>query len=115
MTAKRLSQIEKQIAKLQKEAENLRKNSIGKVVAQIRELMETHGISVEDLAAAPAGKRRGRPGKAQAEKKTPARKVEPKYRSPADASLTWTGRGKKPKWVQEWLDAGNALEALLIQ
>ena len=66
------------------------------------------------IIAAPAGKRRGRPGKVQDEKKA-ARKVEPKYRSPADASLTWTGRGKKPRWVQEWLDAGNAVEALLIQ
>jgi DNA-binding protein H-NS len=26
--------------------------------------------------------------------------------------MTWTGRGKQPAWVQEWLAAGNGLEEL---
>lgn len=41
-------------------------------------------------------------------------KVAPKYANPADPSLTWTGRGRKPRWVQEHLDAGKKLEALEI-
>ena len=45
----------------------------------------------------------------------PARaKVAPKYANPADPSLTWTGRGRKPRWVQEYLDAGKKLEDLEI-
>jgi DNA-binding protein H-NS len=40
--------------------------------------------------------------------------VEAKYRHPSDASLTWTGRGRKPSWVQEQLDKGVKLEALQI-
>lgn len=40
--------------------------------------------------------------------------VAPKYAHPENPSLTWTGRGRKPRWVQENLDAGKSLEDLLI-
>lgn len=35
-----------------------------------------------------------------------------KYHHPQDASLTWTGRGRQPKWVVEFLAAGGAMEQL---
>lgn len=35
-----------------------------------------------------------------------------KYRHPDNHSMTWTGRGKKPRWVQDWLDGGKTLEEL---
>lgn len=41
-------------------------------------------------------------------------KVAVRYRHPADASLQWTGRGRKPKWIQEWVDAGKSLDELRI-
>ncbi|MFC3571351.1 H-NS histone family protein [Paracoccus sp. TOH] len=41
-------------------------------------------------------------------------KVAPKYANPEDPSLTWTGRGRKPRWVQEALDSGKKLEELEI-
>lgn len=41
-------------------------------------------------------------------------KVAPKYANPADPEQTWTGRGRKPRWVQEALDAGKKLESLEI-
>lgn len=42
------------------------------------------------------------------------RTVAPKYRNPDDAGQTWTGRGKRPRWVQAHLDAGKPIEALEI-
>ena len=41
-------------------------------------------------------------------------KVAPKYANPQDPTQTWTGRGRKPRWVQEALDAGKTLESLEI-
>ena len=41
-------------------------------------------------------------------------KVAPIYANPADPEQTWTGRGRKPRWVQEALDAGKKLESLEI-
>ncbi|MEZ5448360.1 MAG: H-NS histone family protein [Thiolinea sp.] len=40
--------------------------------------------------------------------------VEPKYRNPDDATQTWTGRGRKPLWVEACLEAGKTLEDLAI-
>ena len=37
-----------------------------------------------------------------------------KYRNPKDSNLTWTGRGRKPKWVTEALAAGKSLSDLAI-
>lgn len=41
--------------------------------------------------------------------------VAPKYRNPADASDTWSGRGRKPRWVVDMLAAGGSLDDALIQ
>lgn len=40
--------------------------------------------------------------------------VAPKYANPSDPTMTWTGRGRKPRWVQESLNSGKQLEDLLI-
>lgn len=40
--------------------------------------------------------------------------VPPKYSNPSDPTMTWTGRGRKPRWVQENLESGKSLEDLLI-
>lgn len=40
--------------------------------------------------------------------------VAVKYRSPTDPSLEWTGRGRAPKWVTAWLEAGNTRESLAV-
>ena len=36
------------------------------------------------------------------------------YRNPKDASLTWTGRGRQPKWVAEHLEGNGKLDDLKI-
>jgi DNA-binding protein H-NS len=41
-------------------------------------------------------------------------KVRVKYRHPQNGALEWTGRGRKPKWVESWLASGGALDALLV-
>jgi len=33
-----------------------------------------------------------------------------KYRNPENKSQTWSGRGKKAKWLKDQLDAGKKLE-----
>jgi len=41
-------------------------------------------------------------------------KAAPKYANPADPTQTWTGRGRKPKWVEELLASGKSLEDAAI-
>ncbi|MEQ6292249.1 H-NS histone family protein [Vogesella sp. GCM10023246] len=85
----------------QVEAEVVRKQSAEKTEAlkKVQALMSQYGLSADDLA----------------KKATTARKpVEAKYQNPADPSQTWTGRGRKPLWVQAYLDNGGALEQLAV-
>ena len=51
--------------------------------------------------------------------KTPERRpyptVLPKYRNPERPSETWTGRGKKPRWVTAQLSSGKQIDDFLIE
>ncbi len=40
--------------------------------------------------------------------------VAPRFGNPADPSQRWTGRGRQPKWVKDWLDAGQPIDALRL-
>ncbi|MCL2021262.1 MAG: H-NS histone family protein [Betaproteobacteria bacterium] len=37
-----------------------------------------------------------------------------KYRHPQLANLSWSGRGRKPRWVESWLTDGGKLEQLAV-
>ncbi|MDN0075117.1 H-NS histone family protein [Crenobacter sp. SG2303] len=71
-----------------------------KAMQQIRELAKTYGLSVEEVLAKVSG--------------TARKPVEAKYANPANPEQTWSGRGRKPVWVQEYLDSGKTLESLEI-
>lgn len=38
----------------------------------------------------------------------------PRYANPANPAQTWTGRGRRPGWIEEALAAGRSLEDLKI-
>ena len=48
------------------------------------------------------------------EKSKKKSKVAAKYTHPEDPTLTWTGRGRTPKWVMEAQAAGQSLKDLEI-
>lgn len=39
----------------------------------------------------------------------------PKYRSSVDASLTWSGKGRRPAWIQTFQENGGDLNDWLIK
>ena len=41
-------------------------------------------------------------------------KVVAKYANPEDPNQTWTGRGRKPRWVEALIQKGNTLKDLEI-
>jgi DNA-binding protein H-NS len=43
------------------------------------------------------------------------RKVPAKYANPDNPSETWTGRGRKPRWLAEKLKNGERIEKFLIK
>lgn len=100
--------LEKQSAELEKALANARRAERAGVINQIKSLMAEHGLTVADLGGkAPAAKSGG---KASA---NAGRKVAPKYKNAATGE-TWTGRGLKPKWIQQALATGKKLEDFAI-
>lgn len=41
-------------------------------------------------------------------------RVYPKYRNPDEPSETWSGRGKKPRWLTAALKTGHTIEEFVI-
>lgn len=111
---KSLAQIQKQIAKLEQEADSIRKREVGSVIARMKEAIAFYGITAAELGLTggrgrgPAGtapaKKRGRP----AGKKARAGKI--KFRD--DQGNTWTGHGRRPKWYTDAIAAGKTPEQL---
>ena len=98
-----------QLAKLQKqipmEIEKRRLGEKKKLIKQLTALAMAKGFSLKDLLTNTA-----EPKKEPAKRKP----VAIKYRHPSKSDLTWTGRGKKPKWVTEWLAQGKTMESLSV-
>ncbi|MFO1433960.1 MAG: H-NS histone family protein [Candidatus Competibacteraceae bacterium] len=43
-----------------------------------------------------------------------ARTIEIRFRNPANPAQTWTGRGKRPRWLQQALEQGARLEDFTV-
>ena len=102
MTLADLKSLEKKVAKaIAKFEEREKKKALSSLKAEARKLgfslSELTGIEDESLL----------PGK-------PRSKVPPKYANPEDPSQPWTGRGRRPAWVNAALDAGKSLDDLAI-
>ncbi|PKO86191.1 MAG: histidinol phosphate phosphatase [Betaproteobacteria bacterium HGW-Betaproteobacteria-12] len=73
------------------------------ILNEVRAFAKARGYAIEELLAK------------EAKAKSPSgAKVRVKYRHPENAGLEWTGRGRKPKWVEAWLANGGNLDNLLV-
>lgn len=41
-------------------------------------------------------------------------KVRPKFQNPENPNQSWSGRGRQPRWVREFLSAGKSIDELRI-
>lgn len=72
-----------------------------KAQQQILALAKSVGLSLEEILNAKVPKQRQR--------------AAVRFQNPQDSSQTWSGRGRQPRWVRAYVEAGNALESLLVQ
>jgi len=98
-----LSQLEEVVYERMGELE---KEQVTKLRDKWKKDAVAHGLTFNDITG--GGRKRKRDA-------TTRKPVEPKYRNPAKKSETWSGRGRKPKWVESALTSGKKLEDLLIK
>ena len=112
---KSYSQLMKQIARLQSEADEIRRKEAQGVIVRIKEAIQAYGLTATDLGLA-QGKAPAAKGAKASRKRTKVRKARsklpPKFRD--ESGNTWVGRGKRPDWLRSALAAGRKLEEFEI-
>lgn len=114
-----LMDIQGQIEKLQKQANDIKARDFDNTVQDILARMQAFGITVKDLAP---GKRRGTKGKAKPQ--VPGKRaasatkkvsipVPAKYLGPE--GQTWSGRGLMPRWLSALVAQGQTKEEFAIK
>jgi len=97
MTFKQLQELELQVKRAKASVQDRSR-------AELREKLEVmasdHGFRIGDLFGARGGK---------------GRTVAAKYVNPDDPSETWTGRGRKPRWLAAKLKNGEKMDKFLIK
>ncbi|VTU42713.1 MULTISPECIES: H-NS family nucleoid-associated regulatory protein [unclassified Variovorax] len=94
------SQLQKQIAALQRQADSVREKEVGGVVARIREAIEHYGLTAEQLFG----------GKGVKSTKAVKGRTGARVAKFADENgNTWGGMGKRPDWLKKALLSGKSL------
>ena len=114
-----LIDLQSQIEKLQKQADEIKSKEFNSTVQEILAKMQAFGITVKDLQTGKLTKagKAGRRAKAGVEgaSKPPKRTtvaVSPKFRGPNGE--TWSGRGLTPKWLAALIAQGQSKESFAI-
>ena len=117
--ARTLAQINAEIEKLKKQAQELKSREVREVVARIKQAIKHYGLTPRDLfgkagaAGAPAGR-----GKAKTSANAAPRRTKSKaagvIRFRDEAGNGWVGRRKRPNWFKAALAAGKTLQDFAI-
>ena len=67
-------------------------------LAEMQEVARRHGLDLNEIVG---GKKK-------------SQIAAPKYRHPENPSLTWAGKGRKPRWLNEEMAAGRDLQDFRI-
>ena len=67
---------------------------------EIQAIALSVAISIEELVKGAVDKMSG--------------KIAVRFRIPGNVVEQWTGLGRQPKWIREWLEAGKALDAFHV-
>lgn len=114
-----LIDIQSQIEKLQKQANEIKAKEFTATVHEIQAKMQAFGITIKDLQStkgAKGGRGKAKTALPKAAKAPKARKasapVAAKYRGPNGE--TWSGRGLMPKWLSALVAQGQSKESFSV-
>lgn len=102
MASTKLDELQQKIDALQKERDELMSKEKSEAIENINVMIKIYGLRARDLDF----------GEPVRNTFTGKAKVAAKYKQGAQV---WSGRGRKPKWVEDHLKAGGKLDDLLIK
>ena len=96
-------ELKTEIARLEAEAEKMRRFELPGVIAELNQLIERYELTEAMIFGTNRKEGLGKPSAV----------LVPRYVDQATGN-TWTGRGPKPAWVSEALSLGTLAENLLV-
>lgn len=90
---------------IKQEMKNREAQDLQKAREQILAIAQSVGVPLAELI----GK-----GSKGANKKGPSGPVAVRFKNPENESQQWTGRGRQPGWIKEWVEGGKSLDALRV-
>jgi DNA-binding protein H-NS len=95
---------------IEKEIKSRQKDEVRKAREQILAIAQDVGLPVSALIAKAGGAPKANGQKGGGQKGGGKQQGAARFRNPDDASQTWTGRGRQPKWISEALAGGKSLD-----
>ena len=95
-----LKQLEKLKSDLESELKKREKDKLAEARKAVEAAAKKHGFSLSDLVGGVAKSKKG--------------KAAAKFKNPANASQTWSGRGRQPAWFKDAIAAGKTPEDLAV-
>ena len=90
---------------IKQEMNNREAQDLQKAREQILAIAQSVGVPLAELI--------GKGGKG-GNKKGPSGPVAVRFQNPENASQQWTGRGRQPRWIKEWVEGGKSLDELRV-
>lgn len=84
--------------KTRREIKKRESEEITRARDEIHSIAQKLGVSLKDILGAQGKSKTG--------------KVTKHFQHPENADLQWSGRGRKPGWIKDWLASGQELDAL---
>ena len=114
------TELSRYLKKVQKAHDEFPDRKSVEVFSEVKKLLDASGVTLEEFVA--YLKKEGKIGteakkvraKGKRKAKAPKKPSAPKYRSPEDPNVTWTGKGRRPDWFKEHVANGGAPEALKV-
>jgi DNA-binding protein H-NS len=97
MSYRELQELELKVKRAKSSVQDRSRNELRR---KLEAMAAEQGFKIGDLFGARGGK---------------GRTVAAKYSNPENPSETWTGRGRKPRWLAAKLSSGNKIEKYLIK
>ncbi len=97
MSLEELKKLQKDVAN---EIRHYKDREKKKALAEVEAFARERGLNPSDLSEI-ARRRTRKPAK-------------PKYANPEDPAQTWSGRGRRPRWLDDALERGKSLDEMAI-
>lgn len=98
-----IAELKDLLSRIPKEIERRIKEERQQAIKELEALAAQRGFDLNELLS-----------EAPAKQKQTRAAVAAKYQHPSNPELTWTGRGRQPKWVAEFLVNGGSMEQIRI-